>query len=453
MRQITVIGTGYVGLTTGACFADMGNSVICMDVNTEKIAGLQEGLIPIFEPGLSEVVLRAMSRGRLRFTTDYDDALRHAEFVFIAVGTPDDGSGGADLDQVRSAAQHIAEHLDHQVIVVNKSTVPIGTGDLVSSIINEHRRFSVPFSVVSNPEFLREGSALADCLHPERVVLGSSNRAAADLVAELYSSLNAPIINTDLRTAEMIKYASNAFLATRISFINEIAAICQQLGADVTEVARGMGYDRRIGPEFLNAGLGFGGSCFPKDVKALMRMGEDAGAHPQLLEAVMRINQDRRRWVVDELRTRLGTLDGKRIALLGLAFKPDTDDMREAPSLDIIAMLQEEGAECSAYDPEARETAAGLLQNVALAMDAYSAVDGAHAVVLVTDWNEFKGLDLALVKEAMAGTLVVDGRNLFEPSDIQRHGLEYVGVARGEAARGGEAVVLSTLERPASARD
>jgi UDPglucose 6-dehydrogenase len=437
MNNITVVGTSYVGLTTGVSFADMGNRVVCIDVDEQKIARLQYGDLPIHEPGLREVVIRNAAAGRLRFTTSYSDAMRDAEFVFIAVGTPDDGSGGADLSQVRAAAQSIAEHLTHPITVVNKSTVPIGTGDLVTQLINEHKRTDDPFWVVSNPEFLREGSALRDCMQPDRVVLGATDSAAAQRVADLYRSLKRPIIITDLRTAEMIKYASNAFLATRISFINEIAGICQQLGADVKEVALGMGYDSRIGPAFLDAGLGFGGSCFPKDVKALMRMAEDEGQHPQMLQAVMDINRDRRRWVVEELRARLGDFQGACIGILGLAFKPDTDDVREAASLDLIRLLQAEGAEVRAYDPAAVATAAAVTAGVVFCADGYEVAEGTDAIVLVTEWNEFRDLDLPALRKRMRGSILVDGRNLYEPSDILKAGFDYVGVARGPAAGNG----------------
>lgn len=432
MKDLTVIGTGYVGLTTGAAFADMGNRVVCLDVDELKIQNLRQGILPIYEPGMQEVVTRNLAAGRLSFTTSYAESLRDAEIVFIAVGTPDDGSGGADLSQVRAAAMSIARHLTHPIIVVNKSTVPIGTGDLVTSIITEYRTNAVPFAVVSNPEFLREGQALADCMNPDRVVLGATDQDAAEQVARLYLSLKCPIIITDLRTAEMIKYASNAFLATRISFINEIAAICERLGADIKQVATGMGYDKRIGPAFLDAGLGFGGSCFPKDVKALIRMATDAGAHPQMLEAVMDINRDRRAWVIDRLTQRLGHLEGRHIALLGLAFKPNTDDVREAPSLDIIARLQEAGARVTAYDPAAIETARLATRDVTFASDPYSAVTGADAAILITEWNEFKNLDLAQIHALMRGSIFVDGRNLYDPSVLTNLGFEYLGVARGQ---------------------
>ncbi|MGI8824408.1 MAG: UDP-glucose dehydrogenase family protein [Chloroflexota bacterium] len=430
-RNITVIGTSYVGLTTGTCFAELGNQVVCIDIDEAKVANLRHGVMPIHEPGLSELVIRNAQAGRLSFTTSHEDGLRDADFVFIAVGTPDDGSGGADLSQVRAAAQSIAEHLDHSIIVINKSTVPIGTGDLVTSIINEHARIAVSFSLVSNPEFLREGSAVNDCMNPDRVVLGSSNREAARLVAELYDPLDCPVIVTDLRTAEMIKYASNAFLSTRISFINEIAGICERLGADVKEVALGMGHDKRIGPAFLDAGLGFGGSCFPKDVKALMRMAQDAGQHPQLLGAVMDINRDRRRWAVDRLREKLGGLSDKRIALLGLSFKPNTDDVREAASIDVIGLLQAEGALVSAYDPVATENARAVTSGVEFCSNAYDAVRGADAVVLVTEWNEFTNLDLDRIRDSMRSPVLIDGRNLYRPEQLRQLGFDYVGVARG----------------------
>ncbi len=431
MKNITVIGTGYVGLTTGASFADMGNQVVCIDIDEAKLERLRDGIMPIHEPGLQEVVVRNMNAGRLRFTTSYAEGMRDAQFVFIAVGTPSDGHGGADLSQVRAAAKSVAEHLDHPVIVINKSTVPIGTGDLVTAIINEHKRTDVPFSVVSNPEFLREGSALADCMNPDRVVLGAINRDAAEEVARLYLALNAPVIITDLRTAEMIKYASNAFLSTRISFINEIAGICEALGADVKQVAKGMGFDSRIGGAYLDAGLGFGGSCFPKDVKALMAMAAEAGQHPQLLQAVMEINSYRRRWVVERLTERLGPLEGRCVALLGIAFKPETDDIREAPSIELIHLLQAAGATIRAYDPAAVENAATATRNVRFADSPYEAVKGADAVVLVTEWNEFRNLDLARLKAMMNRPLLVDGRNLYDPKKLLELGFEYVGVARG----------------------
>ena len=361
MRNITVIGVGYVGLVTGASFADLGNRVTALDIDEERIARLKQGIMPIYEPGLKEVVDRNVAADRLRFTTSYEEALQDAEFVFIAVGTPSGVDGEADLRYVRMAAESIAEVMDHPLIIINKSTVPVGTGDWVADIVRETQPNPIDFSVVSCPEFLREGSAIRDFLNPDRTVLGSEDKDAADRVAQLHLPLRAPIMVTDLRTAEMIKYASNAFLATRISFINEIANICEALGADVKEVARGMGYDKRIGHHFLEAGIGYGGSCFPKDVKALAYMAQIHGKHPQLLEAVMEINQYQRRHVLLKLHEIFDGLKGHTFGLLGLAFKQDTDDMREAPSITIAEYLRDHGATVPGYDPVALYVAQGIL--------------------------------------------------------------------------------------------
>ncbi len=432
MKRITVIGTGYVGLVTGTCLADLGNKVIGLDIDERKIAMLKQGKVPIFEPGLEEMLRRNMEAGRLSFTTSYEEALKDAEFVFIAVGTPEGVDGEADLRYVRMAAESIAEVMDHPMIIVNKSTVPVGTGDFVADIIRKHQKEPTPFWVVSNPEFLREGSAVNDFLNPDRIVLGSTDQEAAEKVAQLYLPLRAPIMITDLRTAEMIKYASNAFLATRISFINEIAAICERLGADVKEVARGMGYDKRIGPYFLDAGIGYGGSCFPKDVKALEHMALVHGAHPQLLRAVMEINRDQRRRVIVKLRDLLGgSLRDKVIGLLGLSFKPNTDDMREAPSVDLYHMLVNEGAIVRGYDPVAMDNARRLLPELQLAEDPYELASGADALVVVTEWNEFKHLDLKRIKEVMRGDVLIDGRNIYDPAAMRQLGFRYRGMGRG----------------------
>ncbi|NPA91673.1 MAG: UDP-glucose/GDP-mannose dehydrogenase family protein [Chloroflexi bacterium] len=437
MKHITVIGTGYVGLVTGTCFADLGNQVVGLDIDEGKIQALQQGIVPIFEPGLEEMVRRNMEAGRLSFTTSYEEALKDADFVFVAVGTPEGVDGEADLRYVRMAAESIAKVMDHPLIIVNKSTVPVGTGDFVADIIRKYQPEPIPFAVVSNPEFLREGSAINDFLNPDRVVLGSTDPEAAEKVAQLYLPLRAPIMITDLRTAEMIKYASNAFLATRISFINEIAAICERLGADVKEVARGMGYDKRIGPYFLDAGLGFGGSCFPKDVKALEHMALVHGAHPQLLRAVMEINRDQRRRVILKLRELLGgSLQDKVIGLLGLSFKPNTDDMREAPSIDLYHMLINEGAIVRGYDPVAMENARRLLPEMELAEDPYQLAEGADALVVVTEWNEFKNLDLKRVLSLMRGNVLIDGRNIYDPKRMRELGFEYRGMGRGYQVNG-----------------
>ncbi|MCR4405674.1 MAG: UDP-glucose/GDP-mannose dehydrogenase family protein [Anaerolineae bacterium] len=431
MRKICVIGTGYVGLVTGTCFADLGNLVTCVDIKEEKITKLKAGEMPIYEPGLEEMVRRNTQAGRLRFTTSYEEGLKDAEFVFIAVNTPMGSEGEADLSYVRSAAQLIAEVMDHPLIIVNKSTVPIGTGDWVAEIISRHQPQPIEFAVVSNPEFLREGSAVHDFMYPDRIVLGSLNREAAEKVAQLYLSLRAPIMITDLRTAEMIKYASNAYLANRISFINEIASICEALGADVKEVAVGMGYDKRIGSSFLEAGVGYGGSCFPKDVSALAHMASIHGCHPQLLRTVMEINRDQRRRVIQKLRDLLGTLDCKTIGVLGLAFKPNTDDMREAPSVEIIHLLQNEGAHIQAYDPVAMDRARQILSGVIFCKDAYEVAQGCDALLIVTEWNEFKHLDMGWIKQAMRQPILIDGRNIYDPETMKALGFVYRGVGRG----------------------
>jgi UDPglucose 6-dehydrogenase len=432
MRNLCVIGVGYVGLVTGACLADLGNRVICLNRNEAKSDNLKKGIMPIYEPGLEEIVRRNYTAGRLDFTTSYDEALNDVEYVFIAVGTPSGAEGEADLVHVNQASEGIAKRLHYPTIIVNKSTVPIGTGDWVSDIVRENMPDEdIEFSVVSNPEFLREGSAVYDFMNPDRIVLGSLDSAAAQRVAELYYPLQAPIIITDLRTAEMIKYASNAFLATKISFINEIANICEALGADVTEVARGMGMDQRIGPQFLGAGVGWGGSCFPKDVKALAHMAATHGAHPQLLRAVMEINYDQRKRVIQKLRDILGGFRGKTLGILGLAFKPNTDDMRDAPSIEIIHMLQHEGAQIKAYDPQAVETAKRILTNVEYCKNPYAVAEDADALILVTEWNEFKQLDMMRIKETMRQPILLDGRNIYEPRMMKETGFIHRGMGRG----------------------
>jgi UDPglucose 6-dehydrogenase len=431
LRTICVVGTGYVGLTTGVCFADLGNTVICIEINKEKLELLRSGKAPIYEPGLEELQERNMRAGRLRFTDDYTEGMAEADLIFITVGTPMGADGAADLSQVKAAARSIGQHLTRPAVIIDKSTVPVGTGDMVSSIIAEHASPDASFAVVSNPEFLREGSAVSDFFKPDRIVLGAMDHAAAEKVAELHAPLGAPVIITDLRTAEMIKYASNAFLATRISFINEIAQICEKLGADVKEVARGMGADKRIGPHFLDAGIGYGGSCFPKDVLALHHMAATSGCHPQLLQAVMEINQSARDRFVGKVQLLLGDLRGKSVGVLGLSFKPNTDDMREAPSIDIIKALLAGGARVKAYDPVAMEHAADLLPEVTFCRTAYDVAKEADALLLVTDWNEFKQLNWEKIKGFMRQPIVVDGRNLYDPQELAARGMTYWGVGRG----------------------
>jgi UDPglucose 6-dehydrogenase len=434
MKNITVIGVGYVGIITGACFADLGNNVCALDINEQRIAKLKQGIMPIYEQGLGELVHRNVNAGRLNFTTSYEEAINdhQAEFVFICVGTPEGVDGEADLQYVRAAAESIARVMDHSLILINKSTVPVGTGDWVAEIVRDAQSKAIPFSVVSCPEFLREGSAISDFMNPDRAVLGSRDHDAADKVAQLHLPLRSPILITNLRTAEMIKYASNAFLATKISFINEIANICEELGADVQEVAAGMGMDKRIGHSFLNAGIGYGGSCFPKDVKALAYMANVQGRHPQLLHAVMDINDFQRKTVVLKTRDLLGDdLTGRTVGLLGLAFKPSTDDMRESPSIDIARMLQEVGAVVRGYDPVAMEWAGRVIPDIQLAKDAYELVTDCDAVIVCTEWNEFKQLDLRRVKSLMKQPVIVDGRNIYDPAILQEMGFTYLGVGRG----------------------
>jgi UDPglucose 6-dehydrogenase len=431
VKRICIIGTGYVGLVTGACFSDLGNQVVCLDVDEAKIAKVNQGIMPIFEPGLEELVRRNRAAGRLSFTTDYREGLQEAEFIFIAVNTPEGMEGEADLRHVRSAARRISEVLDHDAVIINKSTVPIGTGDLVAGIVERHVQPGIKAAVVSNPEFLREGSAVHDCQHPDRVVLGSQDRGAAEQVAQLYLALRCPIMITDLRTAEMIKYASNAFLATRLSFINEIASICDQMGADVKEVAEGMGYDRRIGHAFLGAGLGWGGSCFPKDVQALAYMASTHGTHPQLLRAVIDINRYQRRRAIHQLREWLGGLDEKVVGLLGLSFKPNTDDMRSAPAIEIAHLLQNEGAQVKAYDPAAMENAERFLPGVELCSDPYLVAEGSDALIVVTEWNEFKQLDKGRLLGLMKQPYLIDGRNVYDCEEMSLLGFVYWGMGRG----------------------
>lgn len=433
MKDICVIGTGYVGLVTGVCFADLGNHVVCVDVDPDKVEMLRSGKSPIYEPGLEEMLERNLRAGRITFTGDYAVGLKTARFVFITVGTPMSEDGSADLQYVRAAAEGIGRGVTDSIIIIDKSTVPVGTGDIVSDIVRSHAPPDVTFAVVSNPEFLREGSAVSDFFNPDRIVLGAADQSAAEQVAELHAPLHTRIIITDLRTAEMIKYASNAFLATRISFINEIAQICEKLGADVKEVARGMGADKRIGPHFLDAGIGYGGSCFPKDVLALHYMAASSGCHPQLLQAVMDINQDARQRFVEKVQAMLGErLDGKVIGVLGLSFKPNTDDMREAPSVDIITSLRKLGAHVKAYDPVAMENADEMLPTVTFCATAYDAAKEADALLIVTEWNEFKQLDWERLRQYMRQPIVIDGRNLYDPEEMAGRNFAYWGVGRGK---------------------
>ncbi|MCK6568070.1 MAG: UDP-glucose 6-dehydrogenase [Chloroflexi bacterium] len=431
MKQICVVGVGYVGLVTAACFADLGNRVTALDVNEERIANLKKGVMPIYEPGLDELVKRNVKAGRIHFTASYKEGLKGAEYVFIAVGTPSGSDGSADLQYVAAAAKSIAENMTAPVIIINKSTVPIGTGDWVADIVKGALPKPMDFSVVSCPEFLREGAAISDFMNPHRTVIGSLDKDAANKVAQLHLPLRAPIVITDLRTAEMIKYASNAFLATKISFINELADLCERVGADVKEVAAGMGYDARIGRHFLDAGIGWGGSCFPKDVEALAFMAKENELEPQILNSVMEINYRRRKDAVRIVEKLLGgSLKGKTVGLLGLAFKPNTDDMRDAPSIDIAEGLVAAGAKVRAYDPVAMDVARPILPAVDMFDEPYKVADGADALMIVTEWNEFKQLDLEKVKSLLKSPVVFDGRNIYEPQRMIEMGFTYRAIGR-----------------------
>ena len=439
VKRIAVIGTGYVGLVSGACFAYLGHRVIGLDIDREKIERLRRGEVPIYEPGLDRILSKALKNGNIEFTTDYGYAIKNADFIFIAVGTPSREDGSADLSFVESAYRSIAGHIGDEdfKVIVNKSTVPVGTGrwakEFIADLLRERgvREPEKRFEVVSNPEFLREGRAVEDFMKPDRVVVGADNREIAGLVASLYEKLQPPILITDLPTAEMIKYASNAFLAAKISFINELANVCERLGADVTIVARGMGLDHRISPHFLRAGCGFGGSCFPKDVKALIHTARSVGQEPLLLKSVIDVNERQKLKPVEKLLKHIPELEGRRVAVWGLAFKPETDDMREAPSIAVVRELLRRGAEVVAYDPVALENAKRAFSReletgrLRFASDKYQALEGADALILVTEWDEFKDIDFDKLK----GKVVVDGRNLWEPS-VMREFCTYESIGR-----------------------
>ncbi len=429
--NICVVGTGYVGLVTGAVFADLGNDVICVDNDHPKIDSLKAGRMPIYEPGLEEMVTRNVGDGRLSFSTELGAAVRQSDVIFIAVGTPSKESGETDLSQVEAAAAEIGRGMDRYKVVVNKSTVPVGTGELVREVISRHQPTPIEFDVVSNPEFLREGSAIEDTLRPDRIVIGAPTQQVAMTLVELYAPLERPMIITDLPSAEVIKYASNAFLAAKISFINAIANICEAAGADVSQVMKGMGLDQRIGMQFLQAGLGYGGSCFPKDVDSLIHTASRLGYDFKLLRSVAEINRERAGHLVEMMRKALGPLDDKTVTVLGLAFKPNTDDMRDAKSLEVVRLLQGAGARVRAYDPVANGNARRLLPaTVAFSESAYEAAQGADAIALITEWNEFKFLNLERLRGLMRRPLIFDGRNLYEPERMRRLGFEYYSIGR-----------------------
>lgn len=432
--RVAIIGTGYVGLVSGACFADFGHTVTCVDKDAGKIEKLKNGVMPIYEPGLDSLVASNVKEERLFFTTDAKEAIKGADAVFIAVGTPSRrGDGHADLSYVYGAAEEIAQLMDGFTVVVTKSTVPVGTGDEVEEIIRKTRP-EADFAVVSNPEFLREGAAIKDFKIPDRVVVGTDDPRAREVMKELYRPLflnETPILFTSRRTSELIKYAANAFLAVKITFINEMADLCEKVGANVQEVSRGIGLDGRIGAKFLNAGPGYGGSCFPKDTLALTKTANDYGSPVRIVDTVIDVNAARKKAMADKVIAAMGgDVKGKTIGVLGLAFKQNTDDMRDAPSLDILPALQAAGARIVAYDPEAMKEASHLLKNIEFADSAYKAVDGADAMVIITEWDQFRALDMGRIKAAMKGNAVVDLRNIYSPEDMAKRGFAYTSIGR-----------------------
>jgi len=431
--HIAVIGSGYVGLVTGACFAEFGVDVTCVDVDADKIERLSAGILPIYEPGLEQLVTKNTNAGRLSFTTDVKQGVEQALVIFLAVGTPPNPDGSPNLSYVESAARSIAEHMNGYKVIVTKSTVPIGTGERLRALIKEHQKARVNFGIVSNPEFLREGAAINDFMRPDRVVIGSRDEEAVAIMRDLYRPLyliEAPFVITSLEAAELTKYAANAFLATKISFINEIANLCEKIGCDVHDVARAMGMDRRIGGKFLHPGPGFGGSCFPKDTQALTSVARQFDCDSLIVDAVIEANHRQQRAMIPKIEKLVGDLQQKKIAVLGLAFKPETDDMREAPSVEIIRGLVERGAKVCAYDPVAMSEARKILPAIAYAEDEYAAVAQADALVFVTEWNQFRALDMARIRDLMTSPRIADLRNIYDPGDMRELGFDYVGVGR-----------------------
>jgi len=432
--RVAMIGTGYVGLVSGVCFADFGHSVICVDKDPKKIDVLNNGGVPIYEPGLADLVAKNVSAGRLSFTTEIEDAVKNADAVFIAVGTPSRrGDGHADLSYVYAAAEEIAGVMDGYTVIVTKSTVPVGTGDEVQARIRKVRPDG-KFDVVSNPEFLREGAAIEDFKRPDRVVVGTDSERAQEIMRSLYRPLfinETPIVFTNRRTSELIKYAGNAFLATKITFINEMADLCEKVGANVQEVSKGIGLDGRIGGKFLHAGPGYGGSCFPKDTLAVVKTAQDAGAPLQIVEAVIAANEERKNKMADKVISACGgTVKGKTIAVLGLAFKPNTDDMRDSPSLPVINKLLAGGAAIRAYDPEAMSEAKSLLPNITYCDNSYDCIEGADALVIITEWDQFRALDMDRVKDLLAAPVLIDLRNIYHPQRMKGRGFTYISVGR-----------------------
>ncbi|MCG2721460.1 MAG: UDP-glucose/GDP-mannose dehydrogenase family protein [Thermodesulfovibrionales bacterium] len=431
--HIGIIGAGYVGLVTGACFAEFGIFVTCVDKDEQKIKSLKKGKIPFYEPGLDTFVQKNVAQGRLKFTTKIAKAVESSLVIFIAVGTPGRGDGSADLKYVEGVAQEIASHIDGYRVIVTKSTVPVGTGEKIREIISQNLREQTDFDIVSNPEFLREGSAIEDFMRPNRIVIGAKSAQAVAIMQDLYKPLyliETPFVITNIETAELIKYAANSFLATKISFINEISNLCERIGADVHMVAKGMGLDQRIGPKFLHPGPGFGGSCLPKDTSALLKIAEAHDVHLGIIDAAVRANENQRAYMVQKIRDEMGSLKNKTLAVLGLAFKPNTDDIRDAPALTIIQGLQKEGAKIRTYDPVAMKEAARQIPKMKCCKDAYDAVKGADAVVLITEWNQFRNLDLARIITLLREPFFFDLRNVYDPQKMKAKGFRYFSVGR-----------------------
>jgi len=432
--KITIVGTGYVGLTVGTCLAELGNDVICVDIDEKKVNALNNGEVPIYEPGLDDMLKRNFKENRISFTIDVKGAIQSSDVIFIAVGTPPGEDHKADLSFVKQVAKDIGTYMNKYKVVVDKSTVPVGTAQLVSEIIKENQQEPIDFDVVSNPEFLREGEAINDFMMPDRVVIGADSEQARNIMKDIYKGIartNKPIMFTDTKSAEIIKYASNAMLATRISFINEIAKLCEKSGGDVKEIAKGMGLDSRIGPRFLQAGVGYGGSCFPKDVKALAQTMNHHEIESKILQSVEDVNEEQKKSLLPKIKKLLPDLNGKTIAIWGLAFKPKTDDMREAPSVVIIGQLQNEGVNIKAFDPEAQESAKKMLNDVEYVNNPYDAIKDADMLVIVTEWNEFRNLDKEKMKKLLKQPNIIDGRNVYEPKEMRDLGFNYVGVGRG----------------------
>ena len=431
--KICCIGSGYVGLVAGTCLADMGNDVICVDVDKNKINNLKKGIIPIYEPGLKDMLDRNAREKRIRFTTNIKEGIQKSEVIFIAVGTPPDCNNCADISAIISVAENIGRYMSGYMVIVNKSTAPVGTLERIGKTIKTSQNKPVKFDLVSNPEFMREGEAIKDFTNPDRVVIGTQSEKAKRIMTSIYSGISRtdkPILFTDIRSAELIKYASNAMLAARISFMNEMAHLCEKVGGDIKAIAKGIGLDSRIGPRFLQAGIGYGGSCFPKDVKALAQIMKSNGLEAKIMTAIDDVNEQQKRSLIHKIKRLVPDLKGKTIAIWGLAFKPKTDDMREAPSIVIISQLQELGAKINAFDPEAQETAKKILKDTTFCGDPYSTLEGCDALVIATEWNEFRDLDLKKVKKLLKHPNIIDGRNIYEPQEMKKLGFKYLCVGR-----------------------